>query len=159
MMFKHMLIAIDGSPYSGYAVPDAIEIAKCFKSEVFVLHVHEREAGRPGVFPLETPAEADGLVAAALKTIQAAGITARGEVQHAIAGHAAKHLVDTARARDCDLIVMGSRGLSDIAGLMLGSVTHKVLQVAEAPVFVARGPKPATTEKVPVGAGQQTQTT
>lgn len=157
-MFKRILIAIDGSPYSGYAVPDAIEIAKCFGSEVFVLHVQEREAGRGGPFPLETPAEAEALVAAAIKTVQNAGTTARGEVQHAIAGHAAKHIVDTAKERDCDLIVMGSRGLSDIAGLMLGSVTHKVLQLAEVPVFVARGPKPATTKKAPVGAGQQSRT-
>ena len=82
-MFKRILIAIDGSPYSGSAVPDAIEMAKCFTSEIFVLHVHEREAGRAGAFPLETPEEADTLVGAAIKTVQAAGITARGEVQHA----------------------------------------------------------------------------
>lgn len=157
-MFKRILVAVDGSPYSGFAVPDPIAIAKCFGSEIFVLHVHERESGRAGAFPLETREEADTLVATAIKTVQAAGITARGEVQHAIAGHAAKHIVDTAREWDCDLIVMGSRGLSDIAGLMLGSVTHKVLQLAELPVFVARGPKPAS-EKVAVGAFQQAQTT
>ncbi len=157
-MFKRILVAIDGSPYSGYAVPDAIEIARCFKSTILVLHVLEREVGRAGAFPMETTDEADRLVAAAVKTFQDAGITATSEVQHATAGHAAKHIVETVKGQECDLIVMGSRGLSDIAGLMLGSVTHKVLQLAQVPVLVARGPKTAETEKEPVGAGQATRT-
>ena len=39
---------------------------------------------------------------------------------------------------DADLIVMGSRGRSDIEGLLLGSVTHKVLTLATVPVLVVR---------------------
>jgi nucleotide-binding universal stress UspA family protein len=152
-MFKRILVAIDGSPFSAYVFPYAVEIAKCFGSEVFVLHVHEREVGRAGAFPLETVEEADTLIREAVKTFHQAGLaSAAGEVQHAVFGHAAEHIVNTAAERDCDLIVMGSRGLSDIAGLMLGSVTHKVLQLGHVPVFVARGPKPAAVrETVEVG--------
>lgn len=157
-MFKRILVAIDGSPYSEYAVPDAIAIASCFKSTILVLHVLEREIGRAGAFPMETTEEADRLVAAAVKTFQDAGIAATSEVQHATAGHAAKHIVETAKGQDCDLIVMGSRCLSDIAGWMLGSVTHKVLQLSHVPVLVARGPKAAAIEKEPVGAVAATRT-
>ncbi len=155
-MFKRILVAIDGSPYSGYAVPDAIEIARCFKSTILVLHVLEREVGRAGAFPMETTNEADRLVAAAVRTFQDAGITATSEVQHATAGHAAKHIVETAKEQDCDLVVMGSRGLSDISGLLLGSVTHKVLQLAHVPVLVARGPSTAAVGKELVSAGTAT---
>jgi nucleotide-binding universal stress UspA family protein len=153
-MFKRILVAVDGSPYSDYAIPEAIEIARCFKSEIVVLHVRERDIGRAGAFPLETLEEADQLVAGSVQIIREAGIPVTGEVQRAETGHAAKHIVDTAKERDCDLIVMGSRGLSDIAGLMLGSVTHKVLQLAHLPVFVARGPKAEATGEL-VGAGQR----
>jgi nucleotide-binding universal stress UspA family protein len=155
-MFKKILIAIDGSPASGEAIRYAEELGRCFRSEIFVLHVHERESGRAGAFPLESIQEADRLVAEAVKAFRDAGFAgATGEVQHAIYGHAAKHIVDTAQGKGCDLIVMGSRGLSDIAGLMLGSVTHKVLQLAPVPVFVARGNK-AVPEKALVGAVQPT---
>ena len=155
-MFKRILVAVDGSPYSEYAVPDTIAIANCFKSEVFVLHVLEHEQGRAGAFPLETTDQADGLVATALKGIRGAGIVASGEVQRAVTGHTAKYIVETAREKDCDLIVMGSRGLSDLGGLFLGSVTHKVLQLAQVAVLVARGPKPVTFDKELIVAGQTT---
>ena len=46
---------------------------------------------------------------------------------------------------------MGSRGLSDIAGLLLGSVTHKVRQLAHIPVLVVRMPESAS-KKETVGA-------
>lgn len=155
-MFKRILVALDGSPYSAYAVPDAIAIAGCFKSEIVVLHILERDVGRSSEYPIETSDQADRLIAATIKTFKEAGIAATGEVQHAATGHAPKHIVETAKARDCDLIVLGSRGLSDIAGLLLGSVTHKVLQLAHVAVLVARGPEAATTGKKPVGAGQTT---
>jgi len=155
-MFKRILVAVDGSPYSEYAVPDTIAVASCFKSEVFVLHVLEHEQGRAAAFPLETTDQAARLVAGAVKAIQEAGIVATGEVQRAITGHTPKHIVEAAMQKDCDLIVMGSRGLSDIGGLLLGSVTHKVLQLTHVAVLVARGPKSATFDKELVGAGRAT---
>jgi len=62
-------------------------------------------------------------------------------VHGTVAGHAAKEIVDTARTEGSDLIVMGSRGLSDIAGLFVGSVTHQVLRLAHIPVLVVRPPE------------------
>jgi nucleotide-binding universal stress UspA family protein len=51
-------------------------------------------------------------------------------------GTVAQALVDSARDRQADAIVMGSRGLSDMAGLVLGSVTHKVIHLSDKPVVV-----------------------
>jgi nucleotide-binding universal stress UspA family protein len=53
-------------------------------------------------------------------------------------GRAARVILELASAEGADVIVLGSRGLSDLAGLVLGSVTHKVLHLAHCPVLVVR---------------------
>jgi nucleotide-binding universal stress UspA family protein len=139
-MFKKILVAIDGSSYSKLVLPAALEVAAKFDSEILVLHVSEHDRGRAAVFTLETPAEATKLVADAAKIARQAGITATGQLRDVAVGHVAKAIVETAEANAIDLIVMGSRGLSDVQGLMLGSVTHKVMQTGDIPVLVVRPP-------------------
>jgi len=152
-MFKQILVALDGSPYSRRALPTAIEVAKKFDSSIFVLHVSEHDKGRAASYSMETPAEATMLVADAVEAAKKAGIQASGEVRDAGAQHAAKFIVDAAIEKGVDLIVMGSRGLSDVQGVFLGSVTHKVLQTAEIPVLIDRSQtvKQEVVEPVPSG--------
>ena len=138
-MFKHILVAIDGSENSRRALPTAIECARKFGSDVFVLHVSEHDRGRAVIYSLETPAEATMLVGDAVKTVNEAGISAKGAVHDAAVGHAAKNIVEAAALVGADLIVMGSRGLSDVQGILLGSVTHKTMQLAQTAVLVVRG--------------------
>lgn len=151
-MFKKILVAIDGSDYSHQAVPAALEVAKKFESEVFVLHVFEHDRGRAAAFIVESPAEATRLVADAVKLAKDAGLNAAGEVHDRAAGHVAIDVVETARTKGSDLIVMGTRGLSDIQGLLLGSVTHKVMQLAHVAVLVVGSPEKV---KVPAVAGAE----
>jgi nucleotide-binding universal stress UspA family protein len=139
-MFKHVLVALDGSEYSQMALPTAIEVTRKFGADLFVLHVAEHDRGRSVVYSDETPADATQLVGRAVKVARNEGIAAKGELRDVGAGHVAKAIVETAQANDIDLIVMGSRGLSDIQGLLLGSVTHKVMQLAHVSVLVSRGP-------------------
>jgi nucleotide-binding universal stress UspA family protein len=146
-MFKHVLVAIDGSTYSQLALPAAIEVARKFDSEVQVVHVSEHDRGRAVVYTLETPADATTMVGDAVQKARDAGVIARGQVRDAATGHVAKVIVETAQANGIDLIVMGSRGLSDVQGLMLGSVTHKVMQTADIPVLVVRPAKKAPASK------------
>lgn len=155
-MFKRILLAFDGSDHSRQALPAAIEIAKEFDGFVFVLHVLEHDRGRSVVFAMESPAEGAKLVYDAVATLRAAGVTAGGEVHDVAAGHVAKDIVETARAKESDLIVMGSRGLSDVQGLLLGSVTHKVMQLSHAAVLVTRSPeKVEEKQAAPAFASQQ----
>jgi len=141
-MFKKILVAIDASDYSLRVIPTALEVARKFDSEVFVLHVAEHDRGRSAIYSTESAADATRLVLDAVKLMRDPGIAASGKVHDVAAGHVAKNIVETATANGSELIVMGSRGLSDIQGILLGSVTHKVIQLAPAAVLVARGAIP-----------------
>lgn len=155
-MFKHILVAIDGSPYSQQALPTAIGCAQKFESDVFVLHVREHDRGRATVYSIETPAEATHLVADAVKSVRDAGVGAKGQLVEVAAGHVAKAILETAAANEIGLIVMGSRGLGDVGGLFLGSVTHKVMQHADVPVMVVRSD--AKKELATAGAAKSATT-
>jgi nucleotide-binding universal stress UspA family protein len=138
-MFKHILVAIDDSS-DWQALPAAIEVATKFNSEIIVLHVSEHDRGRAVVYSLETPAGATALVGDAVKRLRDRGLDAKGQVRDVAAGHVAKAIVETAAANGVDLIVMGSRGLSDLQALMLGSVSHEVMHAAATPVLVVWRP-------------------
>jgi nucleotide-binding universal stress UspA family protein len=60
-----------------------------------------------------------------------AGIKAHGEVRNTIFGLSAREIVNDAIEVDADVIVMGSRGRSDLAGLLLGSTAHQVIHLSE----------------------------
>lgn len=147
-MFEHILVAIDGSDYSQQALPTAIEVATKFGSDVFVLHVHEHDQGRAAAYPLESPIEATNLVVDAVKSVRDAGVEARGEVHNVATGHVAKAIVEAATDKHIDLIVMGSRGLSDVQAVFVGSVAHQVMRMARVAVLVDR----SIAMPVPVGA-------
>ena len=53
-------------------------------------------------------------------------------------GYAGREIVDDAIQHGVDVIVMGSRGRGDLAGLILGSTAHKVIHLADRPVLVVR---------------------
>ena len=59
----------------------------------------------------------------------------KGEIMQ---GPAAEAILEVAKTRHCDLIVMGSRGLGQFAGLLLGSQSQKVVQHAECPVLIVK---------------------
>ena len=61
-----------------------------------------------------------------------------GDVGTTLFGYAARNIVDDAKEHDVDVIVMGSRGRGDLAGLILGSTAHKVIHLADRPVLIVR---------------------
>jgi nucleotide-binding universal stress UspA family protein len=132
-MFEKILLAVDGSVHSEQATAAASELAKS-GGTVHVLHV--REAGL--VLPVETNTEAQGVVDQAIKQLEADGVDVSGQAVSARAGSVAPTIIDAARSFGCDLIVMGTRGLSDFSGLLVGSIAHKVIHHADCPVLVVR---------------------
>jgi nucleotide-binding universal stress UspA family protein len=137
-MFEHILLAIDGSEPARRATEVAADLARNVRAEVVVLHVKERDVTWAGGADLETPQEAHDLVEETVRMLKDRGLSARGEVHLSVYGRAARVILEAAGDAGADLIVMGSRGLSDLAGLVVGSVTHKVLHLAHCPVLVVR---------------------
>lgn len=138
-MFDRILLAVDGSEESKKAAVLAGDLAAGRAgTDVLVVHVLEFGAGRGMAFAREVPSEAYDLVDEVVRGLKDAGIGARGEVKEAVHGNAARQLVSAADGFDADLVVMGSRGLSDWQGLILGSVAHQVLHMSHRPVLIAR---------------------
>ena len=139
-MFDKILVAVDHSEISDRALDAARDLALLSKGEVWVLHMREREvAVKTGVsLSDESMDEASAAVAAAVDKLTAAGVKAHGDVGTTLFGYAARNIIDDAKEHDVDVIVMGSRGRGDLAGLLLGSTAHKVIHLADRPVLIVR---------------------
>ena len=139
-MFDKILVAVDHSEISDRALDAARDLALLSEGEVWVLHMREREvAVKTGVsLSDESMDEARAAVAAAVDKLTAAGVKAHGDVGTTLFGYAARSIVDDAKEHDVDVIVMGSRGRGDLAGLILGSTAHKVIHLADRPVLIVR---------------------
>jgi len=87
---------------------------------------------------VETNTEARDVVERAVKQLEADGVDASGDAVAARSGSIAPTIIEAAHTLGCDLIVMGTRGLSDFSGLMVGSIAHKVIHHADRPVLVVR---------------------
>jgi nucleotide-binding universal stress UspA family protein len=139
-MYDKILVAVDQSAVSERAVLAARDLALLSRGEVWVLHLREHElGGKAGALPSrESADEADAEVAAPVETLAEAGVKAHGMVKDAMYGRAAAEIVAYAIELGCGVIVMGSRGRGDLAGLVLGSTAHKVIHLADRPVLIVR---------------------
>jgi len=142
-MYGRLLVAVDNSDGARRAIDAAGELARLAAGEVWVLTV--REHGVQGKVPAgmgmagpEGAGDAQATVDDAVARLTSAGITAHGEVRSAVFGRAAREIVDDAGSHDVDVVVMGSRGRGDLAGLVLGSTAHKVIHLSDRPVLVVR---------------------
>jgi nucleotide-binding universal stress UspA family protein len=150
---RPVVVGADGSPGSDTAVRYAASIAAASSAVLIVVTAYTFPASQvwseAAVYTLEGeggPAFGSIAQAGATKTSAAAGELARAvqpglEVrQVAVEGSIPEML--TAAANGCGLLVVGSRGRGGFAGLMLGSVSHRVIHSAPCPVAVVRSPEP-----------------
>jgi nucleotide-binding universal stress UspA family protein len=146
-MFERVLLAVDGSEHSERAIPVAAELAKKFGSEVLVLNVHELVIMRADpelVLERSNPTghgtaeESLSLAEQVSQRLVKDGINAHGKSIEAVHSGAAKEILDEAREFGADHIVLGTRGHSELTGLLLGSVATKVLHHSDCPVTVVR---------------------
>jgi nucleotide-binding universal stress UspA family protein len=138
-MYEKLLVAVDHSEITERVLAAARDLASLSSGEVWVLHLREREVmSRAGLMATETSDEAKANVDAAVAELTQAGVKAHGVVRDTIYGYAAREIVEDAKAHDAGVIVMGSRGRGDLAGLVLGSTAHKVIHLADRPVLVIR---------------------
>ena len=138
-MYERVLVAMDHSDVAQRALAAAKDLALLSKGEVWVLHLREKEViAQMGDVPSESEADAESPISAAVEALTKAGVTAHGEVRDTTFGHAAREIMEDAKEHDVGVIVMGTRGRSDLGGLLLGSTAHKVIHLADRPVLVVR---------------------
>ena len=145
-MFKNILVAVDGSAAAESGLNTAIEICQKFGGGLHLLHV-VREMQVPTAFGLMDQyqdverrrhdmlkASGEQILNQAKRVAESKGIAS---VQTDMgAGDPANAIVKYTGQKGIDLIVLGSRGLGDVEGFLLGSVSHKVTSLAECPVLV-----------------------
>jgi nucleotide-binding universal stress UspA family protein len=150
-MVKTILVPTDGSEHADKAVAFAGDSAEKYGAEVILLHVmDDLGSGRVpdelrGLAKLEHVqiTERDIRQAGANELLQRAERRAREHgavrVECVIAqGDPTRRILDCAKAHKADLIIMGSRGLGDLRGLLLGSVSHKVGHLAKCTCITVR---------------------
>ena len=137
-MFERILLAVDGSEHSRRAVTVAGDLSRRYGGEVIVLHVREHEVAWGADIDVETADEARQLVDGVVRELKDSGTNVRGEVVRVPLGQTPRAILDLARDEAVGLIVMGTRGLSDWGRLLMGSVAHKIVHLAEVPVLVVR---------------------
>jgi nucleotide-binding universal stress UspA family protein len=138
-MFDKVVVALDSSKHGGPVLAATSELAGKTGSTVRVLHVFEMGfAGRAGEVELEDKAEVQKLVDDAVAELASKGVTATGTVRAAQHGRVASEISDEAREWGATAIITGTRGLTDLEGIFVGSTTHKLLHLTDLPVLVVR---------------------
>ena len=137
-MFKSIVLALDGSDTAKRGIPIAVELAKEGPGKIVIAHVEERMATK-GRAPLHVNEEQiQEEFQALVNDLAADGIDASIEMGDVMAGGSgvAHAIADIADKSNADLIVAGTRGHSLVEGLLLGSVTQRLLHIAKQPVLV-----------------------
>jgi nucleotide-binding universal stress UspA family protein len=145
-MFKHLLIATDGSERSEHAGRSAIALAKSLGARVTGLSVslpyrvftteYVMISDTEDTYKRECGNRAERYLGVIRKSADAAGVAC--EQVHAFNEQAHAAIIETAEQRGCDLICMASHGRKGLGALVLGSVTTKVLTHSRVPVLVWR---------------------
>ncbi len=140
-MFKNMLLAVDGSTHALHAAKVAGNLAREMKIDtvrvVVVYSTIPAFLGEPNMQAAIDARlhEANEMLNAALRELGEIPGETHTEL---IEGSPAAAIIDVATTRQSDLIVMGSRGMGKLAGLLLGSTSQNVVSHASCPVLVVR---------------------
>lgn len=137
-MFERIVVAVDGSRPGSRTVPVAVDLAAKYHSSVTVIHMREHGRYAGSDVDLGPPTGAEELVDGVLATFREAGIEAKGEIRRVTPGETPERIVEVAQSLDADLIVMGSRGMTEWKSLLLGGVATKVVHHASCPVLLVR---------------------
>ena len=136
-VFKVIIWATDGSSGAEQALPFARDLAQAHGARLIVVNVDEFGVGRGGTYSVNV--DQDEVLAAIRKHVEALkqeGLNATLQAARVSMGGAAHVIAEIADKEGADLIVAGTRGHGPLSGLLLGSVTQRLLHIAHCPVLV-----------------------
>ncbi len=136
---KKILLPVDGSENSQRAIEFAVtQLHSGANDEIHLLNVqlpiHTGFAKQQDIEKYQT-SEAEKSLAAARKLLEDKGVTF---IEHIAVGQIAEAIAHYAKTQKIDQIIMGTRGLGTVSGLILGSVATKVLHLANCPVTLVK---------------------
>ena len=140
-MFERILLAVDGSEHGYRAAKMAADLARAMKSERLRIVISYNRIppylGEPNLQMAINArlAEVQEILQKAVETVGDVPAEIHTEL---IEGDAAESIIEEAKTRESSVIVMGSRGLGGLAGLVLGSTSQKVVSHAPCPVLIVR---------------------
>ena len=148
-MYKHILIATDGSSLATQAVEHGLALAKQHDARVTIVTVtelwsagdvaHEVRMGQPdpiGRFEALAETTAKKILDGAAQRGAAHGL--KCDVVHVKDQHPAEGIIEAANDKGCDLIVMASHGRRGVSRLVLGSKAYEVLSHCKVPALIVR---------------------
>ena len=139
MNISRILLPVDGSRLSDAAADMAIDLAG---DTVSIVLLHVRRAVPTGLGQPNASELLEYLTRGAEEVMaHYRAILTNAKVDFTelvIGGDVAEVIANVADVEKCDMVVMGSKGKSDLEGLFLGSATHKVLQTTNKPVLVVK---------------------
>ncbi len=140
MSQKKILVAIDGSTHSRRVIEETIEYVDLLSGVVLLVYCHTKFPSTiEGSYQDEEISkiiiEAENLIKPFLLQLKNNDIIVEERLMEEPAG---TMISEVARIEQCDLIIMGSRGLTNLASLIIGSVTNRVLQTAPCSVLVVK---------------------
>jgi len=137
-MYKNIVLAYDGSTFSNKALQEALRLAKCSGGSLLILSIVDIT----DEFESEAPGLTDKLTEKLLKMAQKAlgkAVTAKVKAKAEVhVGDAYEMIVDIAKKKKADVILMGSHGRTGLTRLLMGSVTSRVIGHAPCSVFVIK---------------------
>jgi len=139
-LFEKILVPLDGSEHSIRALKNAIQIAKKFDGSITLIHVYTVS---PFVI---TPTQVykyvqaiqelgNSILEEGKNLVKAEGVQVKTLLKE---GHTVEKILETVTKENINLVVLGSRGLSKLKGILMGSVSEGVTKNAPCPVLVVK---------------------
>jgi nucleotide-binding universal stress UspA family protein len=137
-MLKNIVLAFDGSEYSRRALQYAKTLAERFEATLWLVHIFAHTSDLLGYEDYEKlyakrKASGQTLITEALQELSNTGLDVKEQLEE---GPEAESILNIAKKCQADLIVMGTRGHGTLKGLLVGSVSRKIIHHATCPVMV-----------------------
>jgi nucleotide-binding universal stress UspA family protein len=137
-MFNNILLAVDGSEYSHRAIEYARSLTELYGANLWLVHVFSNTSDLLGYEDFEKlyakrKSAGQAVLDSAKKIL---GSTTFKVHEELLEGSEAEAILSTAENNQVDLIVMGTRGFGAVKGLLVGSVSRKVIHLSNCPVMV-----------------------